>query len=1273
MHSPLSRGLPLVATATVLAVLGSLVGVAAPAEAATRTIAVNTTADGDAPGACTDSSVVDAGPTVSLRTALCVADNLGGSTFVAVPTGTFTLSQGAIVVGSNPGTSIEIDGTASALTRIVGGGSERVFTLDESMVGGVDVTISDMTISNGVDNTFGGGAIIAGSGNAAIADSLTLSRTVFDSNSANTNAGGSTANHGGAVQFAGGSLHIANSTFTGNTAGIANGGAVSYQATGTTSGETLSVSATTFTGNTATSSGSNHGAALAVSDPTGGGALSIDRSSFESNTLSGGGAFSGAAVWLDGGSLGVTRTAFTGNVAGTAEASSLAVGSGTITGSYNLFAGNSAPAVGATSGTASSTRSWWGCPGGPGATGCDVAAAGVVTAPYLTLALSAMPAAIVQPAQTATVIATVQDSAGGAVQPSDLAALSAASVVWSTSGVAGATVSPAAGSLGTGAAVTTLTSTGPGLATVSLAAGGAPRSVQVPVYAPPSITSGAVATGVVGIAGSFTVVATGYPVPALSIGGTLPAGVTATDNGDGTLTIAGTPTSAARDYPLTVTATTPGGTASQSLTYSLDAVPSFDSAGAATFTVGAPSTFSVVASGRPTPDPISLTGALPAGVTFTDNHDGTATLGGSPAPGTGGVYSLLLTADNGRGAPAQESFTLTVNEAPAFTSGWSAAVTVGDAATIPITTAHSYPVAAITAGSALPAGLTLTDNHDGTATIAGTPTGSGQTLAVPLTADNGVTAAASGSLTITVRQRPAVTVAAADQRVLVGATASFTAAASGYPAPAVAWSVSTDAGAHWTTLAGETSGTLAFTAARADDGNLYRATFSNAVGEVSTEARLSAGTTPAISSPAGATWVVDGAQHSFSVTTSGLPEATLSTGALPAWLSFTDDGHGAGTLTGTPPAGSGGVYPFTITATNGYQPDATQSFALTIAESPTISSASAVSFSAGVSGSFTTTAAPGYPASVALTVAGALPQGVAFVDAGDGTAVFTGTPAAGTGGVYPLQIAADNGVAPAVAQAFTLTVEEAAVFTSAPRASVARGIEQSIAVTTGHAYPAVTSLTLAGPLPAGLAFVPGPGGTATVTGWTVDPAADVDVVVTASAPGRPDVMQTLTLGVTNVAPVFAPLQPPVGQGPVALPATVVPGVPFTIAVDGFAPDSPVNASVYSVPAQLSLVNADLQGAATMTVTIPAGYTGAHSLVVLGTAPDGSTRVLRTDFTIADASGGSTGSGSVPAAGSGSHGGSGLASTGLDASGLLLLAVALLALGGAALIRRRAKA
>lgn len=65
---------------------------------------------------------------------------------------------------------------------------------------------------------------------------------------------------------------------------------------------------------------------------------------------------------------------------------------------------------------------------------------------------------------------------------------------------------------------------------------------------------------------------------------------------------------------------------------------------------------------------ISESGALPGGVTFTDNNNGMATLAGTPNAGTGGIYPITITADNGVTPNATQNFTLTVNQPPVATA-----------------------------------------------------------------------------------------------------------------------------------------------------------------------------------------------------------------------------------------------------------------------------------------------------------------------------------------------------------------------------------------------------------------------------------------------------------------------------------------------------------------------------------------------------------------------------------------------------------------------------
>ena len=119
-----------------------------------------------------------------------------------------------------------------------------------------------------------------------------------------------------------------------------------------------------------------------------------------------------------------------------------------------------------------------------------------------------------------------------------------------------------------------------------------------------------------------------------------------------------------------------------------------------TFTAGSAGSFTVTTSGSPTPS-ISETGALPSGVTFTDNGDGTATLAGTPAAGTGGTYPISIDAGNGISPDGTQTFTLTVDEAPSITSGDSATFSEGDPGSSTITTT-GFPTASLSESGTLP-------------------------------------------------------------------------------------------------------------------------------------------------------------------------------------------------------------------------------------------------------------------------------------------------------------------------------------------------------------------------------------------------------------------------------------------------------------------------------------------------------------------------------------------------------------------------------------------
>ena len=74
---------------------------------------------------------------------------------------------------------------------------------------------------------------------------------------------------------------------------------------------------------------------------------------------------------------------------------------------------------------------------------------------------------------------------------------------------------------------------------------------------------------------------------------------------------------------------------------------------------------------------------------------------------------------------------------------------------------------------------------------------------------------------------PTVTTNPSNQTVVAGGTASFTAAASGYPTPTVQWDVSTDGGTTFSPISGATATTYSFTTSAAENGYQYEAVFTN--------------------------------------------------------------------------------------------------------------------------------------------------------------------------------------------------------------------------------------------------------------------------------------------------------------------------------------------------------------------------------------------------------------------------------------------------------------
>jgi hypothetical protein len=254
----------------------------------------------------------------------------------------------------------------------------------------------------------------------------------------------------------------------------------------------------------------------------------------------------------------------------------------------------------------------------------------------------------------------------------------------------------------------------------------------------PVISSDSSDTETFGVPFSFTVDTSGYPAPTLSKTGILPSGVTFTNNGDGTATIAGTPTAAAVGvYPLTIKAKNSIGTTSQSFALTITKAPVIKNISPKTVHVGTAFSMIIKSSGYTTPT-LTESGALPGGITFTDNGNGTATLSGTSAVGSGGTYSITVTATNQLGLSSQ-TFTLKVNEAPSITSAASTNATQGSPFTFQVTTT-GFPTPSLSKSGTLPKGVTF---QASTGTLSGTPkSGTAGSYPITITAKN-----SSGSVT----------------------------------------------------------------------------------------------------------------------------------------------------------------------------------------------------------------------------------------------------------------------------------------------------------------------------------------------------------------------------------------------------------------------------------------------------------------------------------------------------------------------------------------------
>ncbi len=692
----------------------------------------------------------------------------------------------------------------------------------------------------------------------------------------------------------------------------------------------------------------------------------------------------------------------------------------------------------------------------------------------------------------------------------------APSVSISGDSIPGLTISdvPLGTSTGTSTAVIQGTPTVAGVyhlvVTATNPAGTTKESVTLTVGSLPAFSSSTTAGFVTNSEGSFTVVTTGTPPASLSISGSLPNGLSFHDNGNGTAEIYGTPTGQTSDDVM-ITATNSAGSTSQNLTVVasatggptvtvsgtnvteqvLDPVSGLDQY-TSSFIAGQAGP-SVTITSSATSAPLSETGTLPTGVTFTDNGNGTATVTGTPAMDAGGYYFIQVTSTPTSGPVGLGFIQIEVYGPPVITSASTAIFAEGASGTFSITAQSiATPRFAIVSGT-LPNGLTFDDPGLGTATISGTPTGPAGITTVTIQSESveDLNNPVDTTLSIEVDATPLFS-SSANVQFAEGIADSFTSTTTGgYPSPTLSVIGTLPPGVSFTDNG---DGTGTFSGTPTDVTELSYPVIlqaSSTAGTTTQTMTINVGPLPTITSSTLATFMVGSSSATLEVTTASTSPVTLSVANLPTGFSFTDNGNGTGNISATPSSCSGGTYAVNLSATNSYG-TVGQDLDLVVDEEPNYLGLYSVSCASpdptNTSPTVTigdntgaTLYVSGYPVPT-LSVAGALPDGINFIDNGNGSGDFSGEATNGTGGTYPVTLTITNAVG-TTTEALTLVVDQQAINTSDSQTTWIAGMPNSFTIQTAG-YPNATSVDPQIPsnVPSWMTWTDNGDGSATLTG-----------------------------------------------------------------------------------------------------------------------------------------------------------------------------------------------
>ncbi|MCW2800829.1 MAG: hypothetical protein JWQ70_2301 [Aeromicrobium sp.] len=476
---------------------------------------------------------------------------------------------------------------------------------------------------------------------------------------------------------------------------------------------------------------------------------------------------------------------------------------------------------------------------------------------------------------------------------------------------------------------------------------------------------------------------------------------------------------------------------------------------------GAPVTFTTTGSPQAA---LTETGDLPAGVTFHDNGDGTATLSGHPTAGPGGVYTITVKATNEAGSDTK-SFDLRLHQAPKLTGPMASTYTVGQAGgPDQFSQTEGFPDA-ILSSSTLPGGLAFTPQSGGKGTIAGTPdAGTGGHYDVTITGDNGTPPPATWPFSLTINQAPGIDGPAASTFTVGTAGSSDAFTTTGYPKP----DLSATGLPNGLSVSGNGTAKITGTPANGTGGE-YDAVVkaSNGIGSPATKnVHVTVKEAPELVGPSDARMVA-GVAGEVVFSTDGYPVADLTaTGSLPAGVTFVDHHNGTATLGGTPTAGAVGHYNITVTASNGIAPDSVIHLSLDVVPHVAITSTTLPDAPYKTAYSAPINIVGGLPSFTFSLVSGSLPAGLTL----NANGTITGS-ATGPVGTSTFKVKVTDGESPAVSDTKQLTIKVVKGATAITVSPVVLngtswpgqlGIHVTVGVVTAKLTGGVPALPLAG-------------------------------------------------------------------------------------------------------------------------------------------------------------------------------------------------------------------